>query len=173
MTNAEFVTKYGAQAVQAAKGSGIFPETLLAQAILESASGKSLLTTKYNAFFGIKDTADWTGPTINMRTGEVFNGKATKISSNFRVYNSFAESARDYIKFLKDNPRYTKAGVFKAKSYADQIKAIAAAGYATGLNYAKEVTNIANGIVDDIQRVVKNNPGITTLLFLTGTFFFN
>jgi flagellum-specific peptidoglycan hydrolase FlgJ len=174
MTNAEFVNKYGTQAVQAAKGSGIFPETLLAQAILESASGKSLLTTKYNAFFGIKDTKDWTGPTVNMKTGEILKGKPEVISSNFRAYGSFEESARDYIKFLKVNPRYTKAGVFTAKTYTDQIKAIAAAGYATGVNYAKSLIQIANGIVDDISRVVKNNGGLLgTLLLLTGTFFFN
>lgn len=172
MTNAEFVKKYGAGAIAAAKGSGIFPETLLAQAILESRSGTSTLTTRYFAFFGIKADSSWHGPSVNMKTGEVFDGKKTTINSNFRAYGNFAESAADYINFLKTNTRYTNAGVFMAKNYSDQIKAIAKAGYATGVNYASTVINIANGIVDDIVGIAKNNK-LGILFFLTGTFFFN
>lgn len=54
MTNAEFVKKHYGQALVASKGSGIFIETLLGQSILETSSGKSLLSSKYNNYFGIK-----------------------------------------------------------------------------------------------------------------------
>ena len=54
MTNAEFVKKHYGQALVASKGSGIFIETLLGQSILETSSGKSVLSSKYNNYFGIK-----------------------------------------------------------------------------------------------------------------------
>jgi flagellum-specific peptidoglycan hydrolase FlgJ len=152
MTNAEFVKKHYTEAMLAAKDSGIFIETLLGQSILETSSGKSVLSSKYNNYFGIKADKSWKGKTVNMRTGEVFNGVPTTISSNFRVYNSFMDSAKDYIKFLKTNPRYTKFGVFKAKDYKEQIQAIKNAGYATGTNYVSAVLKIIGGITDDISK---------------------
>jgi flagellum-specific peptidoglycan hydrolase FlgJ len=152
MTNAEFVKEHYTEAMLAAKDSGIFIETLLGQSILETSSGKSLLSSKYNNYFGIKADKSWKGRSVNMRTGEVFNGVPTTINSNFRVYSSFLDSAKDYIKFLKTNPRYTKYGVFKAKNYKEQIQAIKNAGYATGTNYVSAVLKIVSGITDDISK---------------------
>jgi flagellum-specific peptidoglycan hydrolase FlgJ len=151
MTNAEFVKKHYNEAYEASKGSGIFVETLLGQSILETSSGKSQLSNKYNNYFGIKADSSWKGPSINMKTGEVFDGKKVTINSNFRVYDSFKESAKDYIKFLKENPRYAKAGVFNAKDYKEQIQAIKNAGYATGTEYVSSVVRIVSGITDDIS----------------------
>jgi flagellum-specific peptidoglycan hydrolase FlgJ len=155
MTNSEFVKKHFNEAFTAAKGSGIFVETLLGQSILETRSGKSLLSSKYNNYFGIKADKSWKGRSVNMKTGEVFNGKAVTINSNFRVYDSFKDSAEDYIRFLKTNPRYTKAGVFNAKNYQEQIQAIKNAGYATGTNYVNSVVNIVKGITKDITSLSK------------------
>ena len=157
MTNAEFVKKHYGQALVASKGSGIFIETLLGQSILETSSGKSLLSSKYNNYFGIKADKSWKGRSVNMKTGEVFNGKSVTINSDFRVYDSFLDSARDYIKFLKTNPRYTKYGVFKAKDYKEQIQAIKNAGYATGTNYVSAVLKIVGGITDDIALFTEQN----------------
>ena len=157
MTNAEFVKKHYGQALVASKGSGIFIETLLGQSILETSSGKSLLSSKYNNYFGIKADSSWKGRSVNMKTGEVFNGKSVTINSDFRVYDSFLDSARDYIKFLKTNPRYTKYGVFKAKDYKEQIQAIKNAGYATGTNYVSAVLKIVGGITDDIALFTEQN----------------
>ena len=94
MTNAEFVKKHYGQALVASKGSGIFIETLLGQSILETSSGKSLLSSKYNNYFGIKADKSWKGRSVNMKTGEVFNGKSVTIDSDFRVYDSFLDSAK-------------------------------------------------------------------------------
>jgi flagellum-specific peptidoglycan hydrolase FlgJ len=157
MTNAEFVKKHYGQALVASKGSGIFIETLLGQSILETSSGKSLLSSKYNNYFGIKADKSWKGRSVNMKTGEVFNGKSVTINSDFRVYDSFLDSAKDYIKFLKTNPRYTKYGVFKAKDYKEQIQAIKNAGYATGTNYVSAVLKIVGGITDDIALFTEQN----------------
>jgi len=177
MTNAEFVEKHYGQALVASKGSGIFIETLLGQSILETSSGKSLLSSKYNNYFGIKADKSWKGKSVNMKTREVFNGQSTNINSNFRVYDSFLDSAKDYIKFLKTNPRYTKAGVFKAKDYKEQIQAIKNAGYATGTNYVSAVLKIVGGITDDIAKFAQENKtpiGIGALLLMVGSvYYFN
>jgi flagellum-specific peptidoglycan hydrolase FlgJ len=174
MTNAEFVKKHYGQALVASKGSGIFIETLLGQSILETSSGKSVLSSKYNNYFGIKADKSWKGRSVNMKTGEVFNGKSVTINSDFRVYDSFLDSARDYIKFLKTNPRYTKYGVFKAKDYKEQIQAIKNAGYATGTNYVSAVLKIVSGITDDIANFTDKNKtpiGVGVLLILAGTIY--
>lgn len=175
MTNAEFVKKHYTQAMLAAKDSGVFIETLLGQSILETSSGKSVLSSKYNNYFGIKADKSWKGRSINMKTGEVFNGVPTTINSNFRVYDSFMDSAKDYIKFLKTNPRYTKYGVFKAKNYTEQIQAIKNAGYATGTNYVSAVLKIIGGITDDIASftVANKKPiSIIGLALIVGGIYF-
>ena len=74
-----------------------------------------------------------------MRTAEYKNGKKYYINADFRKYKSFSESVADHAKFLSDNPRYTKYGVFTAKTYAEQAKAIQRAGYATDPKYAEKV----------------------------------
>jgi len=174
MTNAEFVKKHYGQALVASKGSGIFIETLLGQSILETSSGKSVLSSKYNNYFGIKADKSWKGRSVNMKTGEVFNGKSVTINSDFRVYDSFLDSAKDYIKFLKTNPRYTKYGVFKAKDYKEQIQAIKNAGYATGTNYVSAVLKIVSGITDDIASFTDKNKtpiGVGVILMLVGAYY--
>lgn len=171
MTNAEFVKAHYGQAMVAAKDSGIFVETLLGQSILETSSGKSLLSSKYNNYFGIKADKSWKGRSVNMKTGEVFNGQKVTINSNFRVYDSFLDSAKDYIHFLQSNPRYTKFGVFKAKNYKEQIQAIKNAGYATGTNYVSSVLKIVSGITDDISKFASENKkpiGIIGLALIVG-----
>lgn len=156
MTNKEFVKKHFNDAYSVAKDSGIFVETLLGQSILESSSGKSLLSTKYNNYFGIKADKSWNGKSVNMKTGEVFNGKPTNINANFRVYNSFQESAKDYINFLKNNPRYQNSGVFSAKNIEQQIQAIKDGGYATATNYVSNVMKIVRGIKDEVVNLAKS-----------------
>jgi flagellum-specific peptidoglycan hydrolase FlgJ len=161
-------------AIQAAKGSGIYPETLLAMAIVESQGkvngvyypGAGLLATKANNFFGIKKGVNWKGPTIDLPTP----GDAQKVST-FRVYNNFQESAKDYIKFLKVNTRYTNAGVFTAPNYQEQIIAIARAGYAEAPNYAEIITKVANTVKKNIAEIlepINKNKGLISI-FVAGT----
>lgn len=134
----DFINKHACEALSATRGSKIFPETLLAQAILESSSGNSQLTRQANNFFGIKASTAWEGPKILKDTTEFIN---TKTKAYFRVYSGFEASARDYIKFFNSS-RY--ANVRSANNYSDQIKAIKAAGYATDPDYVAKVTAIAD-----------------------------
>jgi len=170
-TREDFIKKYWIDAVNATKGTKIFPETLLAQAVVESQQeasdgnyypGLSLNARKANNYFGIKTSTQWKGDIIKLPTSK----DATKFSI-FRKYDSFADSMKDYVNFLQTNKRYTTAGVFKAPDYVTQITAIAKAGYAEGPGYAKLVTNVANSVkkyVSDIIVPIQSNSKILPLL---------
>lgn len=152
MNRQEFVTKYGPVAKAATAGTGLFPETLFAQAIIESSDkkgniGNSQLAKQYNNYFGIKADKKWKGKVVNMKTGE-FTGtaNATVITDGFRVYDSVEDSIRDYVKFLTDNPRYRNAGVFNASSPQEQGVLLQKAGYATGAGYGKLIGDVAKGV---------------------------
>ena len=164
MTNKEFADKYGQAAVNATAGSGIFPQTLLSQAILESRSGQSELASKHNNFFGIKADKSWTGAKAIMKTREVKDGKSIYIDSAFRKYPTAQDSFKDYVAFLTKNPRYTKAGVFKAKNFNEQIDAIAKSGYATATNYAASVKKVAANLVDSLKKFVPSTEKTLTIM---------
>jgi flagellum-specific peptidoglycan hydrolase FlgJ len=133
-----FFQKYKSAAIEAATGTKIFPEIILAAAALESRNGESLLTTKFNNFFGIKAGPTWSGGRVTMPTKEVLNGKTVTIDQPFRIYKTPADSFKDYVNFIS-GPRYKAAGVLKAKTPAEQAKAIAAAGYATDPKYSDKL----------------------------------
>jgi flagellar protein FlgJ len=152
-TRAEFVKKYGSFIHKAIEGSGILAGTLVAQAILES-SGKdsqgnfkvagSKLSREANNLFGIKKSKSWTGKVYNINTGEVLNGKNVVVNADFRAYNSYEDSIKDYVKFLSENPRYAK--VLKATTVKDQAIELKKAGYATSVEYADTVNQVYNSV---------------------------
>ena len=182
MLNREDFIKLNYQAaLNATAGTGIFPETLLAMAVVESQGkaqdgnwypGLGLVARKANNYFGIKTSPTWKGKTVALPTP----GDADKIST-FRVYDSCEDSLKDFIKFLQINPRYTKAGVFKASDYVTQIVSIAKAGYSESPAYKTVITSVANKIsklMENYIEPIKNNskilPLLVTGLIITGYF---
>ena len=140
-TQEEFITGLSTAAKKTQEEYKVFASVTIGQAILESGWGQSGLTARANNLFGIK-AANWTGPTIEMMTQEEVNGGMIWVPAQWRVYNSWEDSILDHGKFLKENSRYTKAGVFKAKNYREQLEAIKKAGYATESNYVSLVCGI-------------------------------
>ena len=126
-------------AIQGMDLQGFFPSVLIAQAALESNWGLSSLAAKHNNYFGIKAGSSWKGKTVNMKTGEVFNGQNVTINSNFRAYDSLADSIKDRNALLANNSRYKAA--LTAKTPQEQVQAIKDGGYATALNYVDAVMN--------------------------------
>ena len=115
---------------------GFFKSVIIAQAAIESNWGRSALSARYNNYFGIKAGKSWKGKTVNMKTGEVFDGKNVTISSLFRVYDSLSESIRDRNRLLR-MPRYK--AVEPAPTPQAQAEAIKAAGYCTSTNYVASI----------------------------------
>ena len=181
LTRKEWIQANYQGALNATRGTGIFPETLLAMAIVESQDtagdginypGLSATARLANNYFGIKNSAAWKGRTIVLDTPNDRDKKST-----FRVYDSFEDSVKDYVKFLQENSRYTKAGVFKATDYVEQILAVAKAGYAESPTYAAVITNVADGVKklmkDYIEPITKNNQIIPLLIigFILSSYF--
>jgi flagellum-specific peptidoglycan hydrolase FlgJ len=134
-----------AMIVQAAcAGAHLFPSLMIAQAILESNNGKSVLAAKHNNHFGIKASTGWTGAIATFLTWEVIKNKSVQVKANFRSYKTLWEGFADRVKFLQVNPRYAKAGVFAARTPEEQAQALLKAGYATDPNYPKKLIEIVN-----------------------------
>lgn len=157
LTREQWIKANWPAAVRATAGTGIFPETLMAMAVVESQGrvngtwypGQGLVAKRANNFFGIKASSAWKGATVALPTP----GDANKIST-FRVYPNFEASVADFVKFLQVNPRYRNAGVFSAQDYVTQIVSIAKAGYAENPNYAELISSVANRVKTLVKDII-------------------
>ena len=113
----------------------------IAQAILESGYGKSLLASKYHNYFGMKCGKYWKGKSVNLNTKEEYNGKVVNITDNFRVYDNMESGVKGYFDFIS-TPRYEK--LKKAKHYFEYANFIKECGYATSSSYVTSLTNLVN-----------------------------
>jgi len=163
-TREEFVKEYGAKIARAVRGTGILAGTLIAQAIIESQGkigghhrvGGSKLARNSNNYFGIK-CHGWSGKTYNIDTGEQNPDGSTYVDKKacFRAYDSVEDSLKDYVKLLKENPRYAKAGVFEADTVKQQAQALKDAGYATSNKYASTVYNVYKPLAPLVEEYAK------------------
>jgi len=144
----EFVKRLHPLAVQAARELGVEPKVILAQAALESGWGRSTIKNGNgdNTFnlFNIKADKAWQGKQAQVATLEFDQGVAKKVSAGFRSYDSFEESFRDYVDFIKTNPRYGDA-LKKAGNAEHYMHELQRAGYATDPKYADKVMSIYQG----------------------------
>lgn len=124
-----FATKYQSLAHDLSTQYGIPWETVIAQGILESASGTSHFALTRNNFFGIGAVDSNPGAAASFPTPEAgFKG---------------------YYDFISGNPRYAAHGAFKEPAITDPIeylKDIKAAGYATSPDYIKNVGAVVKGV---------------------------
>jgi flagellar protein FlgJ len=158
----EYVRQLWADALKATQGTKLFPEVLVTQHILESGYSPSKLAKDANNYFGIKAGTTWAGRVISAPTIEYINGSAVKVPGNWKIYATRADALRDkqsaaslfrvyanrsegfsgWVKFLQSNPRYSRAGVFQAKTVPEQFAALARAGYATDPRYVDKLASI-------------------------------
>ena len=101
----KFIERVGALAAADMQKSGVLASLTIAQAILESGWGKSGLTVKGNALFGIKAGTSWTGAVYSGKTQECYDGVTfTTVTGLFRAYGSWAESVADHSDLLSCKP---------------------------------------------------------------------
>jgi len=141
----DFVRILSAPAQQAAQELGVEAKTLLAQAALETGWGKSVIkmadgNSSFN-LFNIKTHKDWSGKQATKNTLEFEGGIAKQEKAHFRAYESYQDSFNDYVRFIKENPRYQHAlqHTEKAEQYMHELQS---AGYATDPAYANKVMRI-------------------------------
>ncbi|MES2489347.1 MAG: flagellar assembly peptidoglycan hydrolase FlgJ [Pseudomonadota bacterium] len=144
----DFIKSLLPQAEAAARELGISAKTLVAQAALETGWGKHQIknadgTPSYN-YFGIKAHGKWDGASVNTKTHEYSGGVSHAEVAAFRSYNSPAEAFKDYVNFIKSNPRYADALQHGGDGhrYAEGLQR---AGYATDPAYAQKIGRISSG----------------------------
>ena len=141
----KFIEEIKDEAIKNYKEYKILPSITIAQAILESSWWESDLAQIYNNLFGIKEDSSWKCEYVTLETFEFYD---TKIEDKFRVYSNKNQSIKDHAKFLVDNQRYKKYGVFEAKTYIEQANALQNAGYSTAEDnsgqkrYAKDLIEL-------------------------------
>jgi hypothetical protein len=120
----------------------IFPSTILAQAALESAWGKSKVAQSDKNLFGIK----WTGrhnPNITVEKGRNCPGGEQGGARPYNRYKSFGDSVLDHGWFLNNNgSRYN--ATLNAKTPSEQITALGKSGYAESGSYGSKLQSMVN-----------------------------
>lgn len=143
-----FVATIGESARKVAKENDLFASVMIAQAILESGSGGSLLSQEpYFNLFGIK--GEYEGRFVTLATSEDDGaGNLYSIDAAFRSYPSYKESFEDYAALLKDGLTWNEAfyqGTWKsiAGSYQQATQALTGT-YATDTSYNLKL----NGLIE-------------------------
>ncbi|EPJ44934.1 MAG: putative FlgJ, Muramidase [Osedax symbiont Rs2] len=146
----EFVEKLMPLAERVAAEIGVDPKVLLAQAALETGWGKHMVRdgSGENSFnlFNIKAGGSWQGEHKAANTLEFRDGVMTKEVAKFRSYNTYEDSFKDYVQFLKGSPRYQEA-IQAAADPHKYVKLLQQAGYATDPKYADKISSIYNSSI--------------------------
>lgn len=129
-----YIEKYSPMAVEQMKRHRIPASITLAQGLLESGAGTSLLAVKANNHFGIKTGGSWTGPYV-LRDDDKPNEK-------FRAYGSVAESYEDHSTFLLTRQRYSSLFDLAPTDYKGWAHGLKRAGYATNPRYAYNLIDL-------------------------------
>ena len=128
-----YIDTWKATAVQQQKDYGIPASITMAQALLESAAGKSELAVNARNHFGIKCTSEWFG-------GVYYYDDDSK-GECFRQYYDAAESFKDHSVFLK-RPRYATCFEIAVQDYEGWAYRLRECGYATDPLYATKLIKI-------------------------------
>ncbi|MES2429506.1 MAG: glucosaminidase domain-containing protein [Bacteroidota bacterium] len=127
ITPEEYISKYKDIAIREMKRMGVPAAITLAQGILETESGNSVLVKKSNNHFGIKCKASWTAGGVS------HDDDAPQ--ECFRVYKTSEDSYRDHSNFLRGGERYAFLFKLDPSDYKGWAYGLKQAGYATNPKY--------------------------------------
>ena len=156
LTNAdyiEYIKKYKQAAIREMQLYKIPASITLAQGMIESGCGKSVLAVETRNHFGIKCQKEWTGDTYYYDDDEK--------NECFRKYNSVDESYRDHSLFLTTRKRYAALFTLPLNDYKGWAYGLKQAGYATNPDYPSILirlieTNQLNQL-DDTLLIAQNS----------------
>lgn len=129
----QYIDQYKDIAIQQMLKWKVPASITLAQGLLESGAGQSVLTRRGNNHFGIK-CHGWNGRKIYH--DDDANNEC------FRAYSSDYESFEDHSRFLTSGQRYRSLFSLKLTDYRGWARGLKAAGYATNPKYAETLIGI-------------------------------
>lgn len=124
----KYIDKYSSIAVAEMRRTGVPASITLAQGLLESSAGQSVLAVQANNHFGIKCHADWKGKKMHRDDDTA--------DECFRVYPTVEASFRDHSDFLRYRDRYKSLFELDPTDYKAWANGLSKAGYATDSKYA-------------------------------------
>ena len=145
-TTDQFLKKIADDAREIGQKEGIYASVMMAQAILESGSGNSLLSSEPNHnLFGIKGSYNGSSVTFNTLEQDS-SGQSYQIRAQFRKYPSYKESLEDYADLIKNgltgNPDFYKpTWKSETKDYKEATKYLEGR-YATDRQYSQKLNAI-------------------------------
>lgn len=141
-----FITSILPFAEEAGQQLGVSPHILAAQAALESGWGQRPLRGPDGAdthnLFGVKASGRWQGEAVNALTTEYMDGSAQHVTERFRSFPDHASAFRDFVRLLRDNPRYQMA-LNTGSDVRAYAQGLVRGGYATDPAYAEKLAKVA------------------------------
>ena len=130
----EFIEKIGPIIARVAQQRGYkVASPVIAQAVIESRYGESLLAKDYHNYFGLKCGSSWKGERVRLKTKEEYSkGTLTTIYDYFRVYPSMEAGVNGYFDFISTKRYSALKDCTTPKQYLNKIRE---AGYATSFTY--------------------------------------
>ncbi len=140
----EYVSTYAPIAISEMQRTGIPASIKLAQAVLESNSGRSEMAKVAKNHFGIKCGNSWEGM-VYYREDDDKDHRGRLIESCFRSYNDVTESFIAHSEFLRNRgktSRYEFLFDYKSNDYKRWARGLSKAGYATDPRYPQKLIHI-------------------------------
>jgi len=152
ITTKAYIETYKNLAVAEMLRAGVPASITLAQGILETESGNSVLVKKSNNHFGIKCKVEWTGESVYHDDDE--SGEC------FRKYDSAIFSYRDHSDFLRTRAHYAFLFSLDPMDYRGWAYGLKKAGYATNPRYPEILIKTIedNGLNDITEQSLSQIP---------------
>ena len=145
LTVEKFIASIAEPAREVGQENNLYASVMIAQAVLESGSGSSVLSqSPYNNLFGIKGA--WKGMSVSMATSEDDGtGALYGVHASFRAYDSVKDSLQDYADLLREDMGSFYSGAWRENAPTAQDAALYLQGrYATDTSYAQKIMDIVN-----------------------------
>ena len=144
-----FVQQLAPLAQQAAAQLGVSPDTIIAQAALETGWGQHVpgatAGASSNNLFGVKAGGTWNGASVNALTTEFGQGSASSVTQPFRAYSSVEQGVNDYVSLLQHNARFQQA-LGTGNDVNAFASGLAQGGYATDPDYVQKLQATAASV---------------------------
>ncbi|MEL7220179.1 MAG: glucosaminidase domain-containing protein [Bacteroidota bacterium] len=143
-TQLAYIQRYKEIAIREMERVGVPASIKLAQGLLESNSGQSVLARRGNNHFGMKCGSSWEGGTI-YREDDDYNDQGQLIKSCFRTYRNGQASFVAHSEFLRDPRKAFRYGfLFRLDptDYQRWAYGLKQAGYATSPTYPEKLIGL-------------------------------
>jgi len=157
-----YIEKYKDIAISEMERAGVPASIKLAQALLESNSGKSTLARKANNHFGMKCGNQWKGKTY-YKADDDYDEEGNLLESCFRVFKDPETSFIAHSEFLRNprkNSRYGFLFKLDPMDYERWALGLKKAGYATNPRYP----DLLIGLIETYELYVYDGMSTTSVI---------